>query len=560
MSECIEDKPIVPSEYQHAMGNANGNFNQMWKLIYKIPNLQGGFIWDWVDQGLLETGKDGRKYWTYGGDYGGPNVPSDGNFCINGCVNPDRNPHPAMAEFKYSQQNVGFDAIDITKGVFQITNRFFFTDLNEYDVICSIASNYEIIKEINLTNLNEKLQKLEPQESIEIDLNSEIGILQPKINTEYFVNFSVLTKNDNQPFIPKGFEIAHDQFKLPIESIPRPIKHETGPNLSISENSENIIISSQKVEFVFDKLKGIVKSYKVDQYEFISKGFGFQPNFWRPPTDNDYGNGGPFREKVWKENSHDFKITRCKAKIKNNVAKLIIHYKLTTNNKYEIIYKILASGILRIEANYIHSNDNENKFCPNLPRLGIRFRIPQEMSNIVYFGRGPEENYLDRCSGTRIGLFRTTAEDQYFPYVRPQETGHHIDTRWLSLSDPASSHGLLINADGLIQFNVLRNSVEDLDGEDYDDIPYQHINPAKNKTNENKNLKKQRHVDDIFSRDFVEINVDFKQQGLAGFNSWEDRVLPEFTIPANEDHSFSFTIISIQNENEIPDKIKYFYE
>ncbi|KAK8881397.1 hypothetical protein M9Y10_004133 [Tritrichomonas musculus] len=214
---------------------------------------------------------------------------------------------------------------------------------------------------------------------------------------------------DNQPFIPKGFIVARDKFRLPIEPLPRTVKNEEGPSLTINDNTEMVSICSEKVEFVFSKTEKNVKSYKLDGFEYISKGFGFQPNFWRGPTDNDYGNGAPNREQFWKKMSHEFKIDQCQATIENNVANLTVIY------------------VLDDKFNRLELEDD----C--IPRIGLRFRIPVELHNVDYFGRGPEENYCDRCSGTQIDLYKTTSEDLYFPYVRPQENGHHIDTRWLAV-------------------------------------------------------------------------------------------------------------------------------
>lgn len=554
--ESSTDRPIIPCEYSHAMGNSNGNFDMFWKAIYKYPNLQGGFIWDWVDQGILEKGKGGRPYWTYGGDYG-VNPPSDGNFNINGCVNPDRDPHPAMAEFKYTQQNVAFDAVDIENGIIRITNRFFFTCLCPYEVFVDVVANEKVVKTINLSETNKEVGTLKPQQSVEVDLHEAVHACKPEINTEYFLNFRVLAKTADQPFIPKGYEIAHDQFRIPVEPLPKKAEHEKGPELQLCNSDESIIISSKKVEFNFNKSEGVVKSYKVDGYQYIAEGFGLQPNFWRPPNDNDYGNGGPLREQVWKTMSHNFKVEKTYAFIHDNVANIQIIYSLVNNNKYEVLYRIYGSGVVKVQANYLHSKETVKDTLPNIPRIGLRFRIPKELNNVHYFGRGPEENYVDRQNGTQIGLYKTTAEDLYYPYVRPQENGHHIDTRWLALLKP-SANGLLISADSLLEFNALRNSVEDFDDEDQTDLPYQY-NRFDDQPQEAKNiLRRQHHIDDVVPRDYVEVNLDYKQQGVAGFDSWGDRVLPEHTIQPHENHAYGFTLIPIKNEGEIHEKLTYF--
>ena len=276
------DRPVAPSEYSHAMGNSSGNLWDQWKAIYKYPNLQGGFIWDWVDQGILEKDKNGREYYTYGGDYG-VNAPSDGNFLCNGIVNPDRTPHPAMAEVKYAHQNIGFEAIDLANGLFRVTNRFYFTNLKKYMVHYSVTANNKVVRSGKVS------LDIEPQASKEFTV--PVGNLKPQAGTEYFVNFNVTTV-EKEPLIPIGHEIACDQFRLPIEN-PKKTFKTSGPKLTVSTNGDNLSASSSKVNFVFNRKTGIVTSYKVDGTEYFSEGFGIQPNFWRAPTDNDYGNGMP---------------------------------------------------------------------------------------------------------------------------------------------------------------------------------------------------------------------------------------------------------------------------
>ena len=278
------DRPVAPSEYAHAMGNSTGNLWGQWQAIYKYPNLQGGYIWDWVDQGLLQKDKNGREYWAYGGDFG-VNAPSDGNFLCNGLVNPDRGPHPAMAEVKYVHQNVGFEAIDAASGKFRITNRFYFTNLKKYQIHYSVLSNNKTIKSGKVS------LDIAPQASKEFTV--PVNGLKSQPGTEYFVNFSVTTV-EPEPLIPAGYEIAYDQFQLPIQAEKR-IYKANGPALTTATSGDELTVSSSKVNFVFNKKSGLVTSYKVDGTEYFKDGFGIQPNFWRAPNDNDYGNGAPKR-------------------------------------------------------------------------------------------------------------------------------------------------------------------------------------------------------------------------------------------------------------------------
>ena len=286
------DRPVAPSEYAHAMGNSTGNLWGQWQAIYKYPNLQGGYIWDWVDQGLLQKDKNGREYWAYGGDFG-VNAPSDGNFLCNGLVNPDRGPHPAMAEVKYVHQNVGFEAIDAASGKFRITNRFYFTNLKKYQIHYSVLSNNKTIKSGKVS------LDIAPQASKEFTV--PVNGLKSQPGTEYFVNFSVTTV-EPEPLIPAGYEIAYDQFQLPIQAEKR-IYKANGPALTTATSGDELTVSSSKVNFVFNKKSGLVTSYKVDGTEYFKDGFGIQPNFWRAPNDNDYGNGAPKRLQVWKQSA-----------------------------------------------------------------------------------------------------------------------------------------------------------------------------------------------------------------------------------------------------------------
>ena len=319
------DRPVAPSEYAHAMGNSTGNLWGQWQAIYKYPNLQGGYIWDWVDQGLLQKDKNGREYWAYGGDFG-VNAPSDGNFLCNGLVNPDRGPHPAMAEVKYVHQNVGFEAIDAASGKFRITNRFYFTNLKKYQIHYSVLSNNKTIKSGKVS------LDIAPQASKEFTV--PVNGLKSQPGTEYFVNFSVTTV-EPEPLIPAGYEIAYDQFQLPIQAEKR-IYKANGPALTTATSGDELTVSSSKVNFVFNKKSGLVTSYKVDGTEYFKDGFGIQPNFWRAPNDNDYGNGAPKRLQVWKQSSKNFHVTDVNMTTENKVVLLKATYLLAAGNLYVV--------------------------------------------------------------------------------------------------------------------------------------------------------------------------------------------------------------------------------
>lgn len=576
IGEAGADRPVVPSEYAHAMGNSTGDFHGQWNAIYKYPHLQGGYIWEWIDHALLAKNKDGKEYWAYGGDFG-KDMPSDGNFVADGVIGPDQVPHPAMSEIKYNHQNIGFRAVDISKGQIEITNRFYFTNLSKYKVKYKILKNDKIIKE-SILALN-----IAPQEKEVISL--PVSTLKPEAGAEYFINFEVATKQ-SEPLIPVGHVIAYDQFELPIRADKKAYKS-SGPKLSISDNAGIVTISSSKVNFVFDTKQGIATSYKVEGKEYFKDGFGIQPNFWRGPTDNDYGNGAPKRLHIWKESSKNFKIANYITKEDGDNIQLTADYKLAAGNNYIVIYTVHPSGALKVAvrftplqkeeekidkseaellATYSPKARAENKAKKNVlevPRIGIRFRLPAGMDNIHYFGRGPEENYIDRYKGTLVGLYAATAWNLYFPYVRPQENGHHTDTRWISATT-VQGDGLLIVGEKPIEFNALRNSVEDFDAQE-SDAPYQWSNfSAQEIANRDydkakDNMRKQTHAIDITPKDYVEVCLDLRQQGVAGFDSWGSRPIPEATIYADEEYNWTFTMLPVSSVKDAQSKavLKY---
>ena len=347
-----------------------------------------------------------------------------------------------MAEVKYVHQNVGFDAIDAASGKFNITNRFYFTNLKKYQIHYSVLANGKTVKSGKVS------LDIAPQASKEFTV--PVNGLKARPGTEYFVNFSVIAV-EPEPLIPAGYEIAYDQFRLPVEAERNTYKA-NGPALQTQTQGDELTVSSSKVNFVFNKKSGLVTSYKVDGTEYFKDGFGIQPNFWRAPNDNDYGNGAPKRLHVWKQSSKDFHVTDTKVSTEDKAVLLQATYLLAAGNLYVVTYKIYPSGIVHVNAKFTSTDmqaaetevseatrmatftpgsDAARKAASKLevPRIGVRFRLPAQMNNVQYFGRGPEENYIDRNHGTMVGIYQTTADKMYFNYVRPQENGHHTDTR-----------------------------------------------------------------------------------------------------------------------------------
>lgn len=574
MGERGADRPIIPSEYAHAMGNSTGDLYGTWQAIYKYPQLQGGYLWEWKEHGiLLHDKKTGKPYWGYGGDWG-VDQPSDGNFMLDGIIRADQLPNPGLIEVKYNHQEVGFEVKDLEAGQFSIFNRFYFTNLSEYKVEYQLVEDAKVLKR-GLLNLDN-----EPQ--TERIVTVPVSSIKPMPGKEYFVNFTVKTKKATE-LVPSDYVVAYDQFKLPIEKAGKAYKGGSGPKLSFTEDAQTIHVTSSKVNVVFDKKAGMLTSYKVDGKEYFNEAFGIQPNFWRGPTDNDYGNSMPKRLQVWKQSSKNFNIAEAKvAEGANNTVEMTVNYKLAAENNYVITYTIDPSGVMKVHSRFTPvekeaekyeatleaqtatvspqalAEDKRSKNVLEVPRIGVRFRLPVTMNNVTYFGRGPEENYADRFMSTLVGVYQSTAEDLYHGYSRPQENGHHTDTRWLTATN-AQGEGLLIKAEETIGFNALRNSVEDFDSEESDaDYQWYNFTPEMiaNKDLEwaKDNRPKQTHISDIEPRDFVEVCIDMKQQGVAGYDSWGSRPIPTATIYADNEYNWSFTIVPVKNKKEAESK------
>lgn len=575
------DRPVVPSEYSHAMGNSNGNIAGQWDAIYRYPNLQGGYIWDWVDQGILQDRGNGA-FWAYGGDFG-HNAPSDGNFLCNGIVNPDRNPHPAMAEIRYAYQDAAFAPAGPVSDCWQegrlpvaVTNRFYFTGLK------AMEFRYELLADgVPVRNGRFSLDTPPQQcDTVFIPLKTA-----PRPGTEYCLNLT-MHNGSHCPLLKPDHILASGQIRLPVHGNRTAARPGTGPRLETETDGDIVRIVSRRVRFCFDLSAGTVTSYRVDGTEYFHDGFGIRPNFWRGPNDNDYGNGAPKRLQIWKLASKDFLVEAVRTERSGDAVRLQADYRLPAGNRYRMIYTVYPDGRLHVAADFSATRMEAARtelseaartatFSPEVkkalqeedalevPRIGVRFRLPEAMEQVSYYGRGPEENYVDRCAGSFLGRYRTDASAMYYPYVRPQENGHRTDVRWLALT--GKGEGLLIVGDSPIGFNALRNPVEDFDSEEALPHDYQwgNLSPEEIRDKDPEKarnvLRRMHHVNDIRPRDFVEVCLDLRQQGVAGYNSWGDRPEPRYRIPADRDYRWGFTLIPVRSQREAEQKAAFRY-
>ena len=516
------DRPVVPCEYSHAMGNSNGSLWLQWQSIYKYPNLQGGFIWDWVDQGFERRDAAGTLYWTYGGDYG-DREPSDGNFCCNGLVSPDRTPHPAMAEVRYAYADIAFRPVGPARGSFEVENRFYFTSLDGYDIVYTVEADGKAVRSGTV-----RLQTA-PQQRETVD--AAVGKLKPGRN--YYLRLRAVTRTDRRG-LPAGTVVAEEQF--PLQKGALPAYEKEGERLALSTQGDRIEATNDRVRFAINRTTGAALSYEIDGTELFADGFGVRPNFWRAPVDNDYGDGMPRRTQVWKEASRDADA-EVTGRMEGDAAVIAATRALAGGNRVTTTYTVYPSGAVNVRMHFAPGEEP----MPEMPRYGVRFRLPERMDAFAYFGRGPEENYWDRKAGTFVGRYETSARRECFPYVRPQETGHHCDTEWIDFGE------LLIVADSTMEFNALRCTVEDLDGEQAVGRDYQWHNWTKSDSNEvdkaRNAMRRQTHVNDIPVRDFVEVCLDYRQMGLGGYDSWGKRPEESVTLRTGKLRDWGFTLV-----------------
>ncbi len=508
------DKPSIMIEYCHAMGNSVGNLQDYWDIIEKYPNLQGGFIWDWVDQSLEYNDENGKPYLAYGHDYH-PDLPTDGNFLNNGLVDPYRNPHPHLSEVKKVYEPAQFKYIG--NGVLELVNKNFFADFSDKSVSWKIIENGSTIQE-------EKglLFDVAPQGNTTFILNNFPRKLNRK--NEYILEIGLVQKIAND-VLPKDYEIAWEQFILQHRNYIEPIESKE-IILSIINEDNVFEIENDKVYLKIDNQSGEIKSWSYDGKEITAQ--PIRPNFWRPPTDNDLGNGMDKWAKIWQEATYNYKakmispplnindkvVYQVEYSVPNNIASVNVWYRLSSNGELTLDYKYTPAqaGI------------------PNIPRLGMYLTLPKSFGEISWYGKGPNESYWDRKKGQKIGLYSGKIEDQYHVYSRPQETGNKSDVRWIEMK--SDDIKLKMTSNQLLSVSAWPFSMIELD--------FHSDEGGKSASGLVPVTKK--HGADIKTGEFIQWNIDLMQMGLGGDTSWGRLVHPEYTISGNESHSYLFNI------------------
>ncbi|MEL0455916.1 glycoside hydrolase family 2 TIM barrel-domain containing protein [Flavobacteriaceae bacterium SZ-1-7] len=497
-----DPRPFIMCEYSHAMGNSNGNFQEYFNIMKMNKKMQGGFIWDWVDQGLKAETPDGKMFWAYGGDLGGESLQHDQNFCANGLVSADRTPHPALYEVKKVYQDISFLLNDDN---LEITNHYNFTNLDNYNFKWVLKANGKVVGE-------EAFEvKVAPNETKGVKLN--LPVLEG--DKEYFLDVYAYTKHATET-IPENHEVAREQLNLDSGNY-FVSKANIEGNIAFKVKKDILLFSNDLVEGEFNIATGKLQKFMAKGEEETIENFP-EPYFWRAPTDNDYGNEMPKRLGVWKNAHNNLTVEKVTVGKKTDTGIPIkVEFVISELDvPYTVDYLIQNDGSIKITA----SIDMTSKELPEMPRFGMRMILDGSFDGLTYYGRGPWENYSDRNTASFVGIYNDDVENQFtWEYIRPQEAGYKTDVRWLKLKN-LNNEGLKIVGEQPLGFSALNMSTEALDG------------------GEN---KAQTHPTDIIvEKDKIYLHIDLKQRGVGGDNSWGAYPHKQYRL---EDKQYSFSYI-----------------
>jgi beta-galactosidase len=504
-NDTKKTRPYIMCEYSHAMGNSNGNFREYYDIIMSSPHMQGGFIWDWVDQGYKQTNTSGNIYWGYGGDLGSYNLLNDENFCSNGLIAANRTIHPGLNEVKKVYQNIYFSSANIGTGVVAVKNLYDFTNLDQFDFKWQLIRNGEKMKEENFT------VELAPHQQKDISL--PIPMIKSAEGTEFFVNIIATTKKA-KGLLEAGHEIATEQFKSGGDYFAK--SQTTSGTLQITKDENKLSFQSGNTAGEIDLKTGAVKNYAIKEGMKLNR-FP-EPYFWRAPTDNDFGNNMQYNLGIWRSAHQTKKVKNITLGEQNAEGISVkVDYELTgIAVPYSIEYVIQNDASIKVTA----SMDMTGRDLPELPRFGMRLQLAPMFDSLNYYGRGPWENYSDRNESAFMGVYGDDVKNQYaVNYIRPQESGYKTDVRWFSLTN-AKGAGVLFEGIQPICFSAINHSAESLD-------------PGM--------TKKQQHPSDLPPDEEVYVQIDLKQRGVGGDNSWGALPHEQYRL-LDKKYSYSYVI------------------
>ncbi|MET0465925.1 MAG: glycoside hydrolase family 2 TIM barrel-domain containing protein [Chitinophagaceae bacterium] len=498
-------RPFIMCEYAHAMGNSLGNFIDYWKVIRSNKNIfQGGYIWDFVDQCFQRVNSKGDTVYTYGGDYEPEEAITDWNYAAKGIFYANRTPYPHAWEMKKIYQDIHST---LNGDSLKIYNEKFFTDLSgvylQWEIIVNGKQQQKgVLQEVNVL----------PQQT------RSFYIPYKKVGDgEVFLNLVFKTKKE-APLVPSDHTVATEQLQLrSTQPLQAKIINE-GPVLK-KENALNLQFYSAKAFVSFDKATGFIKEYNYKGTPLLDTAYHLKPNFWRAPNDNDYGANTPQKLQIWKDVTGKQELISLTESVTDGLAIVKAVYKLSeAQAKLEVQYTINAAGKILIEQRIGVNKDSIGKLAV-LPRFGMQWILSKGFENVEYYGRGPQENYQDRNFSAHVGLYKQTVDEQYFPYVVPQETGNRTDIRWYQLTN-AKGRGLRIQSDSLLSISALHFFDSDLD---------------------NGPKRQQRHAADLVKRPQTQLNIDLKQMGVGGIDSWRSMPMQQYLLPYGN-YSYSYWV------------------
>ncbi len=508
-------KPLIQCEYSHAMGNSVGGFKEYWDLIRKYPNLQGGFIWDFVDQSIRWQ-KNGVTVYAYGGDFNKTDA-SDNNFCDNGLIGPDRIPNPHAAEVAYYYQNIWTTPANLANGEINIYNENFFRDLSAYYMDWEVLANGKVVRTGRVDNIN-----VAPQQTgkITLDLGTTTN------NKEWLLNVAYKLKKA-EGVLAAGTVISRDQLRLtqPLNTVMNLANVKSTniaePKTTIkSDDANNLTVKGENFTIEFNKQNGFMNRYDANGLEMLNKGAQLTPNFWRAPTDNDFGAGLQKKFEAWK--NPGIKLTSLNSKVENNQAIVVATYDMANvAAKLTLTYVINNAGSVKVTQKM--TADKDAKVSPMF-RFGMQMQMPKTFSKIEYYGRGPGENYADRNNSEFIGLYRQNVADQFYSYIRPQENGNKTDIRWWKQIN-MSGNGLKFVSEAPFSASALNYTIESLDDGDGKD---------------------QRHSPEVTPANFTNLCIDKAQMGLGCVNSWGAWPRAEYMLP-HGDYEFTFIMSPVKH-------------
>ena len=505
-------KPLIQCEYAHAMGNSEGGFKEYWDIIRKYPKYQGGFIWDFVDQSVRWTGKNGKMIYAYGGDFNRFDA-SDQNFCDNGLISPDRVPNPHMYEVGYFYQNIWTNPVDIKKGEISIFNEYFFRDLSAYYLEWQLLKDGKVMRSGRVENLD-----VAPQQTAQIKL--PIG--NTCQCTEWLLNVAYKLKN-TEGLLQAGHTVAKQQLVVnPYKQPSMELKNQAKSNLDIVEPTlvENdmryLIVDGEHFRIEFDKMNGYLSKYQVNGLDLMKEGSYLKPNFWRAPTDNDFGAHLNWKYAAWKNPT--IKLTSLQQRMVDQQAIIEVAYELPeVSAKLNLTYTINNEGAIKVTQKM---TTDKNAKVANMFRFGMQMQMPRSFDKVEYYGRGPVENYIDRKANADLGIYSQSVADQFYTYIRPQETGTKSDIRWWKTLNMAG-RGIQVVASKPFSASALHYTIESLDEGLY---------------------KKQGHSQEVEEADMTNFCFDLIQAGLGCEDSWGRIARPEYQVPYG-DYEFTFILM-----------------